>query len=609
MLLCRVYQRFSRLLRSTGRKKKNMSNARKISRRSFLKGSALAAGMAELSMTAFAAEPKAEENCLFRSKITALRDTGFGPVQGVETDSCLVWYGIPYGAAPVGELRWSAPQDPQPWSEPLDCTSVSPVAYQYSSGPLGTEGCLKLDVYTTKDAYKLPVLIFIHGGNNQTGNTQEIPGNDLVVRDECVFVSLDYRLGLFGFNCLPALQTGPDSTGNYTLLDIAKALDWVKDNIAQFGGDPDNITISGFSAGGRDVMAMLVSPMFAGRFQKAIAFSGGMTIADEAASASQIASAIAPLAVEDGLFTDEAAAKAWLLTPGEDVRSWLYALDSARLCALMGNANIRMSAFPHLYNDGVVLPVEGFATTSYNSVPLIMLTGSTEFSMFNVLDDYYSSDAMAGLDAATVQAAKDFGTKYGSDMYRIFNAECSAETMYDNYDANIYLCQVEYGSPDSASPITAMSLGSFHGIFVPMLSTVNNYTAYYDFDREGYQTMAGYFNLYLKNFLLTGNPNDDGLSVFERGIRLLAGEEAYPPTPWQSWNPNTKLSFVMDAGETNVKLQSCDVSTTYDEIIARMDADTTIPDDVKAGVIRNVLNGRWFSAALDEHYGNPSLWK
>ena len=73
-------------------------------------------------------------------------------------------------------------------------------------------------------------------------------------------------------------------TGNFTLLDIAKALDWVRDNIAQFGGDPDNITVSGFSAGGRDVMAMLASPMFAGRFQKAIAFSGGMTIADEAAA-------------------------------------------------------------------------------------------------------------------------------------------------------------------------------------------------------------------------------------------------------------------------------------------------------------------------------------
>lgn len=85
--------------------------------------------------------------------------------------------------------------------------------------------------------------------------------------------------------------------------------------------------------------------------------------------------------VEDGLFADTAAAKAWLMTDGEDVRDWLYSLDSARLCPLMSNAGIRMSVFPHLYGDGVVLPKEGFATTQYNNVPLLMLTGSTEFSM------------------------------------------------------------------------------------------------------------------------------------------------------------------------------------------------------------------------------------
>ncbi|MGN0662165.1 MAG: carboxylesterase family protein [Faecalibacterium sp.] len=580
-----------------------MSMKKKITRRNFLKASVVAAAAVSMDLTASAAAPQAI------SAVTTLRSTQYGPVQGTELGESLVWYGIPYGAAPVGELRWCPPQDPAPWSQAKDCTAQSPVAYQWSNGPVGTEDCLKLDVYSTPNANKAPVLVFIHGGNNQTGNTQEIRGTELVVRDECVFVSLDYRLGLFGFNCLPALQTGADSTGNYTLLDIAKALDWVRDNIAQFGGDPDNITVSGFSAGGRDVMAMLVSPMFAGRFQKAIAFSGGMTIADENASASQIAAAVAPLAVEDGLFGDEASAKAWLLTSGADVKDWLYALDSARLCALMGNAGIRMSAFPHLYNDGVVLPKEGFATSAYNSVPLLMLTGSTEFSMFNVFDAFYSSELMSGYDAATVQAAKDFGTKYGSDMYRIFNAECSAEAMYDRYDANIYLCQVEYGSADSLSPITAMGLGSFHGIFVPMLSSVNNYTSYVDFSVPGYQAMAEQFNRYLKNFLITGDPNDDGVSCLGNLKRLLLGEMPPRQMDWKNWTPENKVSMVMDADASQAVLAVKDVSTTYDAILARMDADTTLPAEVKAGVVSKVLNGRWFSAALDAHYGNPSLWK
>lgn len=584
-----------------------MNNTRKISRRNFLKISAAAAAAAALPLTASAAGPD-DENCLPR-KVTALCDTQYGPVQGLDNGSDLVCYGIPYGAAPVGELRWSAPQDPAPWSAPKDCTRVSEVAYQYSSGPIGTEDCLKLDVYTTADAYRRPVLVFIHGGNNQTGNTTEVLGQELVVKDECVFVSVDYRLGLFGFNCLPALQTGENDTGNYTLLDIAKALEWVRDNIARFGGDPNNITISGFSAGGRDVMAMLVSPLFAGAFQKAIAFSGGMTIADETASASQIAWAVAPLAVEDGLFPTEAAAHDWLLTSGEDVRAWLYSLDSARLCPLMSNAGIRMSVFPHLYGDGVVLPKEGFATTQYNSVPLLMLTGSTEFSMFNVFDPYYSSKEMAGYDDATVQAAKAFATRYGSDMYRIFNAECSAEAMYGHYDAPIYLCQVEYGSENSLSPIAAMGLGSFHGIFVPMLSSANNYAAYYNFGQAGYQSMAEQFTLYLKNFLRTGDPNRGSAGLLGSVKRLLTGEASPDLLPWQSWTPDNKVSMVLDASADEAVLACKDVSTTYEAIFARMDADASIPEAAKAGVIRNVLNGRWFSDALDARYGNPGLWK
>lgn len=536
------------------------------------------------------------------SNITPRRSTQYGPVVGLDQGESLVWYGIPYGAAPVGELRWQAPQDPAVWTEAKDCTAPSEVAYQYGSGVIGTEDCLKLDVYTTPNAHKLPVLVFIHGGNNQTGNTKEILGSELVVRDNCVFVTLDYRLGLFGFNCLPALCRGSDDTGNFTLLDIAKALDWVKDNIAQFGGDADNITISGFSAGGRDVMAMLTSPLFAGRFQKAIAFSGGMTIADETASVSQIAWAIAPLAVEDGLFADTAAAKAWLMTDGEDVRDWLYSLDSARLCPLMSNAGIRMSVFPHLYGDGVVLPKEGFATTQYNNVPLLMLTGSTEFSMFAAWDAYFGSAEMKAYSAAETNAAKDFAVKYGSDMYRIFNAECSAETMYDHYGADIYLCQIDYGDPDALSQIPV--LGAFHGIFVPMLSTVNNYAAMVDFSGEGYQEMAVLFNRYLKNFLTNGDPNGNLFT----GIRgLFSGDSALPK--WQNWTPDNKVSMVMDASATDAQIGCKDVSTTYDEIMDRMDADTTVSAELKQKMIRNVMNGRWFSAALDARYGNPTLWK
>lgn len=526
----------------------------------------------------------------------ALRETQFGPVQGVDNGTDLVWYGIPYAAAPVGELRWSAPQDPEVWSEPVDCTQPGEKAIQFSmnyatgeSTVSGSEDCLNLDVYAAPDAENLPVLVYIHGGNNQSGSTAEIPGHQIVVNNNCVYVSVNYRLGLLGFNCLPALQTEEGSTGNYTMLDLAKALDWVKANIAQFGGDPNNITVSGFSAGGRDVMAMLVSPLFAGKFDKAIAFSGGMTIADEEASASQIASAVAPLAVEDGKAADEAAAKDWLLTDGEDVKEYLYSLDAQRLAPLMGNAGIRMSVFPHLYNDGVVLPEEGFDTDSYNAVPLLMLTGATEFSLFCGFDGYYFSEAFTALDEETQSAAKNFALTYGSDMYRIFNAQCSAEKMYDRYDADIYICQVEYGAADSATQIPGM--GSFHGIFVPMMTQDHTYGNFADFSSAGYNAMSGIFNNYLKSFLATGDPNCDGQAQ------------------WDAWTPDAPLSMVLDAGETEATAEMKDVTDTYDAIMDRMDADDSVPEEIKMGVISNVMNGRWFSDALDARYENPSLWR
>ncbi|WP_097004600.1 carboxylesterase family protein [Lacrimispora amygdalina] len=518
--------------------------------------------------------------------------TTYGPVKGVQKGDILTWYGIPYGKAPVGELRWKAPMAPDTWTEELDCTEESEQAIQLSGTEVkGSEDCLKLNVYAKEGSKNLPVLVFIHGGNNQTGKAGEIPGADLVKNDNCVYVSVDYRLGLLGFNCLPALTDGDKGTGNFAMLDIAYALDWVKENIEAFGGDPENVTISGFSAGGRDVMAMLISPQFKGKFQKAIAFSGGMTTAPEDLSAKKIAKAIAPLAVEDKKAADEEAAYQWLMTDAADVKEYLTSISAKRLAPLMGNAAIRMSVFPHLYQDGVVIPVNGFDTAEYNSVPLMMLTGSSEFSLFCLGDGYFKSDDMAGYSEEEIKAAKAFASKYGSDIYRIFNAQESAVKMSEHYSSDIYICQVNYGSEQSSIRDLG-DYGAFHGIFVPMLSTKHNYLEYFPdaFNKEGYQAMAKQYNSYLANFLKSGNPNGDGLAA------------------WSSWTPDKKVSMVFDATEDEAVVKEADVTTSYQDIMAAMDQDTSISPELKDKMIKNVLNGRWFSKALDEHYGNQSLW-
>ena len=517
--------------------------------------------------------------------------TTYGPVKGVKEGEILTWYGIPYGKEPSGELRFKAPVNPESWKEPLECIAPSKPALQLTGTEVtGSEDSLRLTVYAKEGSEKLPVMVFIHGGNNQTGNAGEIPGVELVKNANCVYVSVDYRLGLLGFNCLPAL-TKDGGTGNFGMLDIASALDWVKENIKEFGGDPENVTISGFSAGGRDVMAMLISPVFEGKFQKAIAFSGGMTTAEETLSGKKIAKALAPLAVEDKKASDEGEAAKWLMTDGVDVKEYLYSISPERLVPLMGNAMIRMSVFPHLYEDGTVIPKEGFETKAYNSVPLMMLTGSSEFSLFCLNDPYFKSDDMKGYSEEELKSAKAFASKYGSDMYRIFNAQASAETMYDHYKSDIYLCQVDYGS-DASAVKDLGEYGAFHGIFVPMLSSKNNYTEVFKgaFEKPGYVAMAKEYNRYLANFLASGDPNGEGL------------------TSWSKWSKDQKVSMVFDGDETKGIIAQKDVSTTYEDIINAMKADTSVSQEIKDKMVKNVLNGRWFSTVLDEIYQNKSLW-
>ena len=560
-----------------------------LTRRGFLKAGALAAaGLAAPVLPAGAAGDAPASQPVFQGPV---RPTAYGPVQGRQNGRSLVWYGVPYGAEPSGALRWQPPQDPAPWTGALDCTAPGPMALQPCNGmAAGTEDCLKLDIYAPDGASGLPVAVYFHGGGNRTGTTLELPGRRLAEQAGCVFVSVGYRLGLLGFNALPALQNGPDATGNYALLDAAKALDWVQENIAAFGGDSRNVTAMGFSAGGRDVLAMLASPYFAGRFHKAVSLSGGLTMADPAASARQTARAFAPLAVEDGLFTDAGAAADWLLSGGEDVRRWLYDLDPARLCALMPNGgDIRMSSFPHLFADGVLLPGGGFADAQLNGVPLLLVTGRTEFSLFSPLASQFQAQ---GLSQAQAAQARDFATAYGSELYRIFNGAATAAALAPRTSAPIWLCELACGAPDSQSPITALGLGSYHGISLPLLSGENAMAGLTGAGGPGWDALSGAFTGALAAFLRSGDPNTSALPA------------------WQPWTAASPRALVLDAGQTAGSLSAAVRPAPADEatVLDRMDADQSVPEQVKQTVVRTVLNGRIFSAALDQRFHNPSLW-
>lgn len=139
-------------------------------------------------------------------------------------------------------------------------------------------------------------------------------------------------------------------------MDIKKYLEWVKENIAEFGGDPQNITLTGFSAGGRDVMAILISPEFEGLYEKAIVYSGGMTVANLEDSQKKIAEIMSPLVIEDGICKTEDEAVNYLLQDTDEVTTYLMGLSDDRIISLLSDAGIRMSKFPHLYGDDITIP-------------------------------------------------------------------------------------------------------------------------------------------------------------------------------------------------------------------------------------------------------------
>ncbi|MCI7813240.1 MAG: carboxylesterase family protein [Lachnospiraceae bacterium] len=564
---------------------------------------AMALSATSVPMT-FAAETTAEasESAFHADVVQHIKN---GDIKGslVNEDKTLLWTGVPYAAAPVGELRWKAPQDHEDWEGVFDATQDGNLGVQVSGGNvIGDEDCLNMDIYRPNtDDTNLPVLVYIHGGNNQTGTSKEIPFEKLAANANCVVVCLNYRLGCLGFNSLPALKTGDDleNSGNFTLLDFAKALDWIAENGEALGANPQNITISGFSAGGRDVMAMLISPIFEGKFQKAISFSGGMTVADVEDSQKVTARAIAPLVVEDGVKENEEDAIAWLLSDDEadkeEVRTYLYGVEAGRLAGIMTNAGIRMSVFPHLFADGVVLPEEGFETTEYNDVPLIMLTGSSEFSIF-ALGDKYFADAGDLVDGER-SAEYKFAMNYGSELYGLFNAEESAVKMVDKYDAPIYTCDIDFGTDEEiVGKQQANLIGASHGVFIPFLSGIAAGSAAGDgsaYEYAGPKELTEKFQSYISNFLWTGDPNGEGLET------------------WKAWTGAEEgpSQLLLDADKEKAIITMSTDRVSYDEILDRMEADDTISEEAKSQIISEVLNGRWFSAGLDERFGNRNLWE
>lgn len=239
------------------------------------------------------------------------RQTAWGPVSGSDDSAATGtwnWKGVPYAQPPVGALRWRAPRDPHPWSAVHAARAFAPACVQtqrlYGPGlnnrydgtvgstlgrAVGDEDCLYLNIWTpaSQPAVPRPVIVFIHGGSNVTGYTADpvYDGAALAKHEDAVVVTVNYRLGIFGFLDAKALKTGDpaEDSGNFALLDIVKALEFVAANAPAFGGDPQRVTLMGQSAGAVNVYALLSSPMLVARgrplFHRLAGLSGGLSTA------------------------------------------------------------------------------------------------------------------------------------------------------------------------------------------------------------------------------------------------------------------------------------------------------------------------------------------
>jgi para-nitrobenzyl esterase len=304
--------------------------------------------------------------------------TTYGVVSGKESSQSLQYLGIPYAAPPVGVRRWRAPEAPAAWTGKRDAKGFAPHCPQPGTafGVASTrEDCLYLNVYTPKAPGTYPVMVWIHGGAFYLGQSDGYDPSRLVAQGNVV-VTLNYRLGALGFLSHPALTAEQNgSSGNYGLMDQQAALRWVRGNIAGFGGNPNNITVFGESAGGFSVHAHLASAASTGLFHKAIIQSGAYALAGAQPTLAQAEATGTGLADANGC-----------AAPDDTVAC----LRNLPVATLLAAQSVAWPSGPVPSVDGAVLDgtvLSKLLTGTHNRVPLIQGTTRDEWRLFVGLDE------------------------------------------------------------------------------------------------------------------------------------------------------------------------------------------------------------------------------
>ena len=473
-------------------------------------------------------------------------ETSYGKVQGINStdegyENVVQFKGVPYAAPPVGDLRWKPPVDHEKWEDVLVCDTYKEMPMQElgfvepsgtdfhnNTAPEMSEDCLYLNISTTEEnlagGEKKPVYVWFHGGGLTVGHTYSAEGNlDAFAENGVVAVSVEQRLGVFGYLSLPQLTEEQGQSGNYGLMDQIKAMEWIKENIASFGGDPDNITIGGQSGGTTKSMTMLASPEMDVNVDKMILESGlnytssfrSQEEAEENGTAYiQDLGLSADITMEElrAMDGEELLISSSQYYPGRMNQDGLY---------------VTYASLQDAINDGVFDDVSVLSGTNMGEGSYIQATTADEFyaAYKEQLGDLYDQYDFENLIKVTDQTALTTSRQLGSlglgtnESRNLMVNRLYGKLMSERTDgaAKNYTYLFSQVTPESITEIgtdrAAAEQWAWHSseqfyTFNSMRDDVPASRKWRDWDYE----LAEKMNQYWVNFITNGDPNGEGLA-------------------------------------------------------------------------------------------------
>ena len=555
------------------------------------------------------------------------RETSYGPVVGYRSEGVNVWQGIPFASPPTGELRWKAPRPPKAWMEPLSTLQYGSECPQNLMGFSGQEDCLYLNVWSPSDQRgDRPVMFFIHGGGNHIGSADAgglYDGQRFASKHGVVVVSIHYRLGPLGWFSHPSLSTGgedewskKDDSGNYGTLDILAALEWVQANIENFGGDSGNVTIFGESAGGFDVLSMMVSPLAKGLYHKAIVQSGGirlipMNVAqnyrDEGEghrmSARELTNNM--LVKTDQAIDREDAKAVQQRMSDEQIRKFLkkQSAESIFLAQGLGDesrddsneesvvpdpfllwgATDLMS--PTILGDGYVLPENAQIREllsdpeRYNVTPVLLGSNRDEAKLFMMMDPHFTH-RLLGVPVLT-KNEDDYAvaTDYGSLFWKADAVDELAMVLTQSQDEGVYAYRFDWDDLRSFITLDLPNLiGAAHALELPFvfgnLGLLD--TALVLSDYESARELSDRMMSYWAEFAYSGSPG--------RGRQ----GDLIDWTVWTNEFSSPKLMLLDSSLSLGTRMVSA--MTTYESIAEQLAADDRFEDEARCRLARRMFD-------------------